>query len=559
MVKNNITFYLFCVFSFLLISKNISAQYSNSYYLVSFNNKNNSNYSLTNPSAYLSERSIHRRLNAKIHLDSTDLPVNKRNLDSLLSYGAIINYTSKWLNAALVFIDDSTKLEAINKSSVVNNIQFLAPRLTTKKSSIKHNKYKARKSSISLNYNNIALAAETFHRIRMIELNQLINNGKTGQDIQIAVFDNGFKNANKLDAFSHLFGNGQVLGFKNFTTGGQDVFNSGVHGTYVLSTMGGYIENLFTGSALGADYYLFQTEDNRYELPIEEVNWLIAAEYADSLGVNIITSSLGYTTYDSAQYNHNQSELDGKTAIVSKAASYAAAKGILVFNSAGNSGKKPWHKISFPADADNILAVGSINKNYETSSFSSFGYSADGRVKPDITAIGEKAALISYLGDLVRGNGTSFSNPFMAGAAASLMSATGNTNAQQIRASIIQSSHQYLNPDSTQGYGIPNVYLASLLLNIETIPEIKESLNFEVVPNPFQDEFHILFNANSNAKIDIEIFDNSGKLVFTRSSIQINEGNNFYSVRDLSNLSQGLYFASIIIEGNRITKKIMKY
>ena len=559
MVKNSISLYLLCCFLFLLISENISAQYSNSYYLVSFNNKNNSNYSLSNPSAYLSERSIYRRLNAKINIDSTDLPVTKRNLDSLLSYGAIINYTSKWLNAALIFIDDSTKLEAINNSTIVNNIQFLAPRLNIKKSSTKQLKYKARKSIINIDYENIANSAETYHRIRMIELNQLIKEGKTGQEIQIAVFDNGFKNVNKLDAFSHLFNNGQILGFKNFTTGGQDVFNSGVHGTYVLSTMGAYVENLFTGSAIGADYYLFQTEDNRYELPIEEVNWLIAAEYADSLGVNIITSSLGYTTYDSAQYNHHKSELDGKTTIVSKAASFAAAKGILVFNSAGNSGKKPWHKISFPADAKNILAVGSIDKNYETSSFSSFGYSADGRVKPDITAIGEKAALINYLGDLIRGNGTSFSNPFMAGAAASLMSATNNTNAQQIRTSIIQSSHQYLNPDSTQGYGIPNVYLASLLLNIDTVPVIKENNSFEAIPNPFINEFHILFNSHNSTKFDIEIYDYSGRLVFSKASVQISQGKNFYSVRDLSNLSQGIYIVSIIIEGTRISKKIVKY
>ena len=559
MVRSSCVFVILFVFSISFISENLFAQYSNSYYLVSFNNKNNSNYSLTNPEAYLSERAIYRRLNAKINIDSTDLPVNKRNLDSLLNYGAIINYTSKWLNAALIFIDDSTKLELINNSSVVKNVQFLAPKLVTKKKSIKRYKLSVEYSSNSFDYEEAANAAETFHRIRMIELNQLIKNGNTGQDIQIAVLDNGFKNVNMLYAFSHLFDNGQILGFKNFTTGGQDIFDSGTHGTYVLSTMGGYIENKFTGSALGADYYLFQTEDNRYELPIEEVNWLIAAEYADSLGVNIITSSLGYATYDSAQYNHNHSQLDGKTTIVSKAAEYAAAKGILVFNSAGNSARKPWRKILFPADANNILAVGSINKDYETSSFSSLGYSADARVKPEITAIGEKAALINYLGDLIRGNGTSFSNPFMAGAAASLMSATNNTNAMQIRDAIIKSAHQYLNPDSTQGYGIPNVYLAALLLNNETVPKINNENSFVVAPNPFQDEFHLLINSTGSENIDIEIFSSRGKLVFRKSVVRINEGNNFYSIRDLKGLSQGTYFVSIIIGDNRITKKIVKY
>jgi len=463
------------------------------------------------------------------------------------------------MNAALIFIDDSLKLNAINNCSIVDTIQFLAPKLISKKKTIKHSKIKAKKSNSSFNYENTTNATETYHRIRMIELNQLIKSGKTGQGIQIAVFDNGFTNVNKVAAFSHLFNNNQILGLKNFTTGGQDLFNSGSHGTYVLSTMAGYIENEFTGSALEADYYLFQTEDNRYELPIEEVNWLIAAEYADSLGVNIITSSLGYTTYDSAQYNHNQSELDGKTAIVSMAASFAAAKGILVFNSAGNSGNKPWHKISFPADADNILAVGSINKDYKTSAFSSFGYSIDGRVKPDITAIGERAALINSNGKLVRGNGTSFSTPFMAGATASLMSATNNTNAQQVREAIIQSAHQFLNPDSLQGYGIPNMYLASIILNNEDFIKTKEENNLLIVPNPFQDQFHILFHAYNNEEVDLEIYDNSGKLVLKKTAISIIKGENFYSIEELKDLSQGIYFLKLFVSDKIISKKIIKY
>ncbi len=559
MVKNSLYTHILLFFTFMLLFGNISAQYSNSYYLVKFNNKRNTNYSLLNPSEFLSERAISRRKTAYIALDSSDLPVNKCNLDSLANYNIEVEYTSRWLNAALIFIDDSTKLELLNNSSIIHSIQFLAPKLSTKKGSSTKHFIKARRTNINFNYDDIVNAYETNHRIRMIDLDPLIRAGKTGQGIQIAVLDNGFKNVDKVDAFSHLFNNKQILGIKNFTTAKQNIYNSGSHGTYVLSTMAGYIKDEFSGSALEASYYLLQTEDNRYELPIEEVNWLIGAEYADSMGANIITSSLGYTTFDSTQFDHNQSQLDGKTAIVSIAAEYAAAKGILVFNSAGNEAQKPWRKISFPADAENILSVGSIDKNKKTSSFSSFGYSADNRVKPDITAIGEQAALISANGNFVRGSGTSFSTPFMAGAAASLMSATNNTNAQEVLNAIIKSSSQYQRPDSMQGFGIPNIYLASLLLNIDNNATITEDYSFDLIPNPFQNEFSIYFKASTNANADIRIFDNTGKLIYMEMGIEVVKDENNFNIRALNNVAQGIYFVNIYIDGKSISKKIVKY
>ena len=559
MVKTKPYLIFLLLFTFLISLKVTKAQYSSSYYLVSFKNKNNSSYSLSSPIDFLSERAINRRITANIPIDSTDLPVNINYIDSLINFGAEIKYTSKWFNSALIYIDDSSKLIPIANSTIVDSIRFLAPRIKSKKNKITRSKSYKRAASTSFDYSSLSNNAETYHRIRMIELNELIDSKYTGKGIQIAVLDNGFLKVDKMKAFSHLFQGNRILGKKNFTTDGKDVFQSGSHGSYVLSTMGGYIENKFTGSAIEADYYLFQTEDNRYELPIEEVNWLIAAEYADSLGVNIITSSLSYSRFDSSAYDYTQSQLDGKTAIVSQAAEFAADKGILVFISAGNEGSKPWQKIGFPADADNILSVGSIDKEEKTSSFSSHGYSADNRVKPDITAIGEQAALINTYDQIFRANGTSFSNPFMAGAAATLMQATNNTNAMQIREAIIKSARQFEKPDSLQGYGIPNMYLASILLNIDTITNVKESADFIIAPNPFQDKFHILFNYTEARKADFEIYDISGKMVFSKKDVQINQGKFFYSISDLQDLSQSVYFINITIDGERFTKKVVKY
>ena len=559
MARTRLYLIFLLLFTFFVSLKVTKAQYSSSYYLVSFKNKNNSNYSISNPKDYLSERAINRRKKANIPIDSTDLPVNTNYIDTLINYGAEIKYTSKWLNSALIYIDDSSKLIPIINSIIVDSIRFLAPRIKSKKTKKTTLKIHEKASNTAFDYSSISNNAETYHRIRMIELNELIDSKYTGEGIQIAVLDNGFLKADKMKAFSHLFQANHILGSKNFTTDGKDVFQSGSHGSYVLSTMGGYIKNKFTGSAIEADYYLFQTEDNRYELPIEEVNWLIAAEYADSLGVNIITSSLSYSRFDSSAYNYNQSQLNGETAIVSQAAEFAAAKGILVFISAGNEGGKPWQKIGFPADADNILSVGSIDKDEKTSHFSSRGYSADKRIKPDITAIGEQAALINTYDKIFRANGTSFSNPFMAGAAATLMQATNNTNAMQIRDAIIQSARQFDNPDSLQGYGIPNMYLASILLNIDTITNVKESADFIIAPNPFQNKFHILFNSSEAKKADFEIYDISGKIVFCKKNVPINQGKFFYSISDLQNLSQSVYFINITIDGERFTKKIVKY
>ncbi len=560
MAKNNtyaFVFFLLLVF----LTTNISgyAQEFPSWYLVSLKDKKNSPYSISTPSDFLSPKAIERRQKANIAIDSTDLPINPNYVDSLVNYGLQIFHKSNWLNAALVYVEDAGKLNLLNSSTIVDSIAFMAPYDTPKITLVKKgNKVIKRTKAINYNIENIAEFSDTEARIAMIELDPLMNMGYGGKGIEIAVFDNGFSNVDIIPAFAHLYQNNQLLGTRNFTNDGKKVYKSGSHGTSVLSTMAGYVENDFAGSAIEANYYLFQTEDNRSEYPIEEANWLFAAEYADSLGVDIITSSLVYTAFDSSMFNHTHIQLNGKTAIVSRAAVFAAKKGILVFQSAGNEGNKSWQKICFPSDASDIITVGAVDENQILADFSSHGYSADGRIKPDICAMGKNTALINAQGKIFESSGTSFSTPLLAGAAATLMQTSPNSNAIEIREAILQSAKQYESPDSLLGYGIPDFYLASILLQMDTISQLEENKEFWVIPNPFNNQFRILFSTSDSEQVDISLYDISGKLLWMKEYIETSPGKNFYQIDHLQELAQGLYFVNIQVGEKRYSKKIIK-
>lgn len=560
MAKNNtyaFVFFLLLVF----VTTNISsyAQEFPSWYLVSLKDKNNNPYDLSKPSDFLSSKAIERRQKANIAIDSTDLPINPNYVDSLVNYGLQIFHKSNWLNAVLVYVEDANKLSALNSSTIVDSVAFMAP-FGTPKIGLKNKGKKASKRTQSTIYTlgDIAEYTDTKARIFMVELDMLLNMGYNGEGIEIAVFDNGFSNVDIIPAFAHLYQNNQLLGTRNFTNDGKKVYKSGSHGTNVLSTMAAYVENEFLGSALGASYYLFQTEDNRSEYPIEEANWLFAAEYADSLGVDIITSSLVYTRFDSSIFNHNHGQLNGQTAIVSRAAYLAAKKGILVFQSAGNEGDQSWQKICFPSDALDVITVGAVDEDELIADFSSKGNSADGRIKPDITAMGKETALINGQGNIIKSSGTSYSTPFVAGAAATLMQASPNNNAAEVRNAILQSARQYESPDSLLGYGLPNFYLAAILLQMDTISKLEESKEFWVIPNPFNSQFRILFSTSDSEQVDISVYDMSGKLLWLKENLETTAGKNFYQIDQLNDLAQGLYFVNIQVGEKRYSKKIIK-
>ena len=299
----------------------------------------------------------------------------------------------------------------------------------------------------------------TDDQLALYNLLPLHNEGYEGQGILMTVCDGGFYNANTLSCFRQT----QELGHFDFTDDTDDFYGStGAHGTACLSSISG-IQEGFHGAATRANYYLMRSEESEPESPKEMDNLVAALEKSDSLGVNVFSVSLGYANFDNESWSLNKyTDLDGKTTRVSRAATIAARKGMLVCVAAGNDGNNSWRTISAPADADSILTVGAVTTDSIMGTFSSYGPSSDGRVKPEVCAVGVQATLINNRGVIYTGNGTSFATPLLAGMAACLWSALPNEDAMQIRERIIRSAHLYPNYDAgnQMGYGIPNAWAA---------------------------------------------------------------------------------------------------
>ncbi len=426
-------------------------------YLVQFTNKNNNNYSIDNPDAFLSRKAIERRQRYNISVTEQDLPVTQIYLDTLKSLGLEIYAVSKWLNHAVVYTEDSTKLEPLK------NISFIK---TKEKPITKMEKittpfpFEKKKLKIKRENKTIFKYGSGESQIGMLNGHYLHNRGFQGQGMLIGVLDAGFYHADELPAFDSLFANNQILGIKDCVSRDGDVYADGTHGMQVLSTMGGNYPEELVGTAPKADYLLVRTEDGSSENLVEEYYWITGAEFADSCGVDIITSSLGYTRFDDTTCSHKYEDLDGDTAPITIAADIAADKGILVVISAGNEGNDDWKYVSCPADADKNLTVGAVNGRERISSFSSRGPTPDKRIKPDVMAQGSFAYVQGTNKKVTFTFGTSFSCPIMAGATASLWQAFPEFTAQEIIAVIKLSSDNFETPNNDYGYGIPDLAYA---------------------------------------------------------------------------------------------------
>lgn len=428
---------------------------------VEFADKANSQYAIDQPEQFLSNRAIQRRVKQGISIDSSDFPVSLIYLDSLKELGATIHSTSKWLNAASVLVnkEDLAKIEAC---TFVKSTKYVGKHLNKFLLLRREDKLRDSLPEVFL-MNNYYGHAEG--QIRMLNGDFLHEKGYKGLNIWIAVLDGGFSNLDIMPFFDSLRTNNRLLNNRDFVDEDDYVFESSSHGSQVLSTMAANYPGLMVGTAPDATYTCLKTEDTRGEYLIEECNWVAALEYADSLGVDVINSSLGYTTFSDPTMNYKYPNLDGKTGIATKAACMAGAKGMIVVNSAGNEGDSEWKHIDVPADAENILTVGAIKDNLERASFSSIGPAADGRIKPEVVALGQRVATASIYGAKVNhSRGTSFSSPIIAGLVAALWQAFPNATNKEIMQAIIQSSSQVDRPDNELGYGIPDFRLAFQLL-----------------------------------------------------------------------------------------------
>lgn len=453
-------------FFFLLLSNAAIAfgQGSNAVlkkYLIEFSDKNSSPYSIQNPIEFLSPRAIERRKRQNIPISSSDFPVNPDYIQGLKSFTIDIIHTSRWLNMVLVLADEAA-MERIERLKFVKSVNYVGknsgPRLILRRSG------KSRDESPPGEKTEDDYGFAEFQNTS-INVNSLHDQNYRGKGILIAVLDGGFSNADIMPFFDKVRTEKRFYKHKDFVEGDDYVFETSSHGSQVLSVMASDIPNVLVGSAPDASYVCLKTEDNGGEYRSEECNWIAALEYADSLGADIINSSLGYTTFSDDSMDYCYESLDGKTSIATQAAEIAFTKGMIVVNSVGNEGNTPWKYLDVPADGENVLAVGATDQAGYKTKFSSFGPTPDGRIKPDVSALGKDIAVASIYGTKVKTTkGTSFSSPLVAGAIASLWQAVPNrTNAEIIEA-IKLSADRAAQPNNELGYGIPDFGAALDLL-----------------------------------------------------------------------------------------------
>ena len=391
------------------------------------------------------------RVERGITIDSLDYAVSPIYLDSIETLGANILHTSRWFNGATVEANEQT-IQAIKQCTFVDTIYLtrtdeessVIPPLSLRKREAKGEGLEAK--------------GEGLEQLAQLNLLPLHQTGYKGQGIRVGIADGGFYNADSLDSIPR---GKQWLGYADLTDSQHDFFGpEGNHGTLCLSAIMGQQEN-YQGVATQAEYFLFRTEEHNTESPKEIDNWVAAIEMADSLGLHIVSTSLGYTTFDQEHFNFAYADMDGRTSRGAQASLIAARKGMLLVTAMGNEGNKTWHYLSTPADADSILSVGAVNKDGAIARFSSYGPSADGRVKPEVCAMGEGTSLISPANNaVISSNGTSFACPLIAGMAASLWSALPQATNMEIREMIIRSCDRYSQPHEQYGYGIPNAWEA---------------------------------------------------------------------------------------------------
>lgn len=430
----------------LLASISLSAQTVQQHYAfrVYLKDKGNTEFSVSDPGKFLSQQAIERKKTQQANIDESDFPISPDYFVQMKSAGGDVIAHSKWLKTITVQLKDSAQINNIRQLSFVDSAKYVWK-------GIRHpNPTSARPRLVTTNYDG-AVFGFTQKQFALHNAEQMARAGFCGKGKRVAVIDAGFTNFDVIPLF-----NGILLGgFKDFVPSG-DIFSSSDHGTRVLSAMAVNQPGVMTGSAPEAAYWLLRSEDASSEFPVEEDYWVRAVEYADSIGIDLINTSLGYSTFDDKLLNYSHNDLDGKTVFMTRAANLAVEKGILMVASAGNEGNKAWGKTTPPSDAAVVLTVGAVDTDSVIAPFSSRGTIADGRLKPDVVSVGKGTVTVGYRGLVDFANGTSFSSPFLAGLVASLWSANPDLHHAEVTEIVKKSSDRYNRPDSVYGMGIPD-------------------------------------------------------------------------------------------------------
>ena len=542
-----LTFLLLAIVASLFVQ----AQVATDIYWVQFTDKNNSPYSIDNPEAYLSPRALQRRANLGIGIDEYDIPVNPKYLQAVADCGAQLLNPSKWLNGVSVYVTDPAVIEAINALGFVEVVRNCPNDLKAqeKKERWMANEMKAVEGSRG--FRGYYGGAED--QVTQLKVDQLHEQGFDGTGIVIAILDGGFVGTENHACFDNMREEGRLLGTRDYVYGSTSVYTQSTHGTSCLSTMAAYVPNQMVGTAPKASYYLIHTEDAGTENIIEEYNWVSGAEYADSLGVDVCSTSLGYIGFDMPQWDHPFEHFDGHTAPMTIGAEIAASRGMICMNAASNEGDGVC-TLGIPADAEHILTVGAVDGNGQRADFSSVGPTYDGRIKPDVMAMGQGTYVASGDGGwwpYYNGNGTSFSTPVLAGAVACLRQARPYASVQEICDVIRQCSDRADTPDSYYGYGIPDFSQAMELLHVEE-DSVQSNELINVYPNPAQGDVRVALMVG--AKANVTVFDFMGRQLYTYS---FNGLNHTTLENYLNTLGTGVYFIKAVSELGSQTVKLV--
>ncbi len=500
---------------------------------------------LANPITILTQKAIDRKQRHNITIDERDVPVNENYITQLKQQtGITVMAKSKWFNAVHVRGTESD-INALIVLGFVDTIDFANNGLNTlSRTAQQEQKFEVEETLVTYNY------GSTQNQVEMIDADDLHIDDFTGEGITIAVMDSGFPNVNTMGAFQRLRDNGSLLNGYDFVDRTSDVYayTANSHGTRVLSTMAGFIEDQYVGTAPDASYYLFRTEDAGSENPVEESYWVEAAERADSLGVDMINTSLGYRVYDNPDYDYTPADMNGQTAFISRGASIAVEKGILVVVSAGNAGGIDWQTVGAPADAPEVLSIGAVDADGNYASFSSIGSNAQPTQKPDVVARGQSAFVVSESNTVTQNSGTSFSGPIMCGGIASLWQALPDLSPIQMMQIVRESASQYSTPDNFLGHGIPSLSLARQIA-LSVLEEEVEIFKFS--PNPATDIINITFPGGVNTT-EISIYNQLGQRVLkstlTRAHNQLN----------VSGITTGVYLVRVVSGSRTKTFKLLK-
>jgi serine protease AprX len=516
----------------ILVCQGILAQSQEA--LVFFADKENVAASIANPISILTQEAIDRKTMHNVAIDERDVPVNESYISTIKSQPGITVYsTSKWLNAVYVS-GTQAEVEDLLNLSFVSAVEFMDPDLNLFPVPFPTpDKFALENESSRIVYNYGAAA----NQIQMLAGDFLHEQDFTGDGMIIAVLDSGFPNVTTNPAFAEMISENRLLGTFDFVLDQISIGGSSNHGAKVLSDMAGFIDGQFVGTAPEASYYLFRTEDAASERPVEEAYWLEALERADSLGVDVVNTSLGYQDFDNPNYDHSYSDLDGETTLGARAGNLAFEKGMLLVTSAGNDGGG-FTYVATPADAMGILTIGAVDSNGNYASFSSIGPTVDGRIKPDVMAQGASSAVVNENGMITTNSGTSFSSPIMAGVVACLWQSRPDARNFQVMQIVRESAHLFNNPTDEMGYGIPNFEDAYNALQLLGNDQFLLQTNFALYPNPVNEILNISF-PTSEERATVLVYNLLGEKVMEQEVTATDGG------LDFAQLRAGMYIVSI--------------